>query len=141
MRLRILPTVVVAVAVAVAGCGSGTDESADEGCVILANGNELCGESARAYCERFARDSLDAETRLACRAVGTEPPARSAEECAGRSVTLHGCEEEYERRRGEHSARQAFSRCMAESPPDETRREARKRCLPELTGEPPESRR
>jgi hypothetical protein len=65
----------IVVALAMSGCGGDdeTSEARDEGCIIPANGNKLCGDDATAYCERFAQDSGDVETARACIAVGADP--------------------------------------------------------------------
>lgn len=49
-----------------AACG-GSDE---EACIILANGNKLCGADANAYCERFVPASTDMQSAAACASVG-----------------------------------------------------------------------
>lgn len=67
-RIFVLMTVLI-----LGGCGGSEDttEDADRNCIITFSGNELCGESGKAWCERFAdRVTADAETRSACASVG-----------------------------------------------------------------------
>jgi len=87
----------VSTALVLAGCGSGGDSdsssssSNDKACIITFAGNELCGDSGKAWCEQFAdRVSGDAETISACAAVGadfavapTDTPEDRREEKAG----------------------------------------------------------
>lgn len=74
---------VLSCVLALAGCG----ESDQDTCVILANGNKLCGDDAEAYCERF--DAPDARSQNACDAVlGTSPVERVPTEDERRGARL-----------------------------------------------------
>lgn len=71
------PTILMAfVTLGLAGCGDGGSKSADaasttpETCVILANGNKLCGADAKAWCEKFVSDGQAPDSEEACRKTG-----------------------------------------------------------------------
>jgi hypothetical protein len=76
MRVALLA---IGLACFLAACGGDdpNSQSAEENCIILANGNKLCGEDAKAYCERFAQDSGDVETARACISVGADPSSEA----------------------------------------------------------------
>lgn len=78
-----MPAVVLTMLVAaclLAGCGGSNDNAGGDvaggACVVLANGSDLCGDEARAWCEGFASNT-DRTTAEAC---GSVLPASS--ECA-----------------------------------------------------------
>lgn len=63
----------VVLVTAIAGCGEGSRDSpkaSTAACVILANGNKLCGSDAKAWCEKFASDGKAPDAEEACRATG-----------------------------------------------------------------------
>lgn len=77
---------IVALTVLFAGCGaSGGQRDSGQGgdnagCIVLANGNQLCGDQAASWCERFS-DPSDRRTRLACETVLPDPDP--APQCDG----------------------------------------------------------
>jgi hypothetical protein len=62
-------------AIALSGCGSSGESNTRVACVILANGNKLCGADARAYCNRFVPAQPDPQTAAACASVGAARPS------------------------------------------------------------------
>src|SRR4051794_211524 len=72
---RALVHVLCAALIAVlSACGASRKASKPESCVILGNGNKLCGPDAKAYCEKFLKGSTDKTTMRACAAVGVKQP-------------------------------------------------------------------
>jgi hypothetical protein len=70
-------------AVLLAGCGGGSSGGTPSAhraqkCVILQNGNKLCGADARVYCQRFESSPSDYQTAQACQAVGYKTPQQQA---------------------------------------------------------------
>lgn len=73
------------------GCGSDDGKgSASTRCVILANGAKLCGEDAKAYCNRF--DAPDVRSQLACDTVTgrSSKPRRKSKNQLADEATARG---------------------------------------------------
>jgi hypothetical protein len=77
-RNGLFRTLILVPAAVVAGvapaCGSYEERPAAQApnCIILANGNKLCGADAKAYCEQFLGDAADVKTIEACVSVGAD---------------------------------------------------------------------
>ena len=82
MRFSRIAAVGLLAAVALGGCGGKSGGSAGGGgsrnsgsasqssnCIILQNGNQLCGQAGVAYCRRFESSPPDQKTAQACAAV------------------------------------------------------------------------
>jgi len=76
---RYSAVVVLAGLALLAGCGGGGGDAQASKCVILDNGTKLCGQDAKAYCERFEQDNPDVQTSQACLAVGADVTSAGAD--------------------------------------------------------------
>lgn len=69
---------------ALTACGGSDEQSSDsdEECLIFVNGNELCGASARGYCEQFVASAGNARDASTCRRLGVDIGETQAERLA-----------------------------------------------------------
>lgn len=75
MAKRLRYAGVIVASVLLAACGGGPAPSGDKvpatsDCIILENGNKLCGADAQTYCEGFVKDGDNAQNIEACDVVG-----------------------------------------------------------------------
>jgi hypothetical protein len=97
---------VALIGLAAAGCGGEDREerASDEGCIILVNGNKLCGDDARAYCREFVGGASSSRDAIACRRIGVDVPATEAERQAAADEAEVRADEEARARRDDEEA-------------------------------------
>jgi len=75
MRIALVVALTIIGAAVLASCGGAvvTTSGSDEPCIVTFAGNELCGDSGKAWCEQFASQvTADPETQSACASVGAD---------------------------------------------------------------------